>query len=357
MKTHRFFTLPGLSGLLFLPLLLSLSAAGARADEPASAAAPPSAFVRPPYLKRGDTVALVSPAGRLPDDCDTALIRGRFASWGLHVLFGAHCCDRGEAYFSAPDSLRAADLQAALDDPSVKAVIACRGGYGSVRLFPLLDLERLRDDPKWPVGFSDITALHLALRRLGIESIHGPMPSQFRFDAEDPSAESLRSALFGETVAVETPPHPCNRPGRASGRLVGGNLTMLSLAAGTPEALRCDEPAILFIEEVGEYVYRLDRMLRHLERSGALQGVAGVVVGHLTETPGAEKFGFGSPCEAVAEALRPLGVPVAFGFPAGHERPNLALFLGREATLEVTDSLTRLKFRDAAADDAVRKRD
>lgn len=348
MKINRFIMLPSLSRLLFLPLLL-LAAPAARAGEPVPAAAPPSAFVRPPYLKPGDTVALVCPAGRLPDDCDTALIRGRFASWGLHVLFGAHSCDGEEAYFSAPDSLRAADLQAALDDESVRAVIACRGGYGSVRLFPWLDLERLRDDPKWLVGFSDITTLHLALQRLGIESIHGPMPSQFLFDGEeDPSAESLRSALFGETVAVETPPHPCNRPGRASGRLAGGNLTMLSLAAGTPEALRCDAPAILFIEEVGEYVYRLDRMLRHLTRSGALQGVAGVVVGHLTDTPGAEKFGFGSPCEAVAEALRPLGVPVAFGFPAGHEQPNLALFLGREATLEVTDTLTRLVFRDSA---------
>ena len=190
---------------LSLCLLMLAASVVAQAAAPAAkrrARAAVERFVRPPYLRAGDTVALVAPARKLPDTCDTARIRERFAEWGLYAKFGVHACDRDEPYFSAPDSLRAADLQAAVDDPSVKAIIACRGGYGSARLLPMLDLEPLRRHPKWLVGFSDITALHLVLRRLGIESIHGTMPSRFTFDAEDPSADALRQALFGELTGL-----------------------------------------------------------------------------------------------------------------------------------------------------------
>ena len=190
------------------PILLLLAPLFAGAQESDS-----TGFLRPPYLHRGDTVGIVSPAGKLPLKTDTAKIRQRFESWGLHVKFGAHCADREQPYFAGTDEERAADLQAMINDESVKAVIACRGGYGSVRLLPLVDLARLRERPKWMVGFSDITMLHLALRKLRIESIHGPMPAGFDFDGkEDPSAESLRQALFGETVCIEVEPHPLNQP-------------------------------------------------------------------------------------------------------------------------------------------------
>ena len=317
----------------------------------ASVVAQPSAsetgdrhFVRPPYLQAGDTVALVAPAAKLPETCDTARIRERFAEWGLYAKFGTHACDRDEPYFSASDSLRAADLQAAVDDPSVKAIIACRGGYGSVRLLPMLDLEPLRRHPKWIVGFSDITMLHLALQHLGVESIHGTMPSRFIFDEEDLSAETLRQALFGDLAGLRAPHHTLDCEGTARGRVVGGNLTILSMAAGTPEALCPDEPTILFIEEVGEYAYHLDRMMRHLVRSGALRNVTGVVVGHLTDIAGLRKFGVAEPAEVIAEVLRPLGIPVAFGFPAGHDTSNFSLYLGRRATLTVDSQGARLFF-------------
>ena len=335
---------------LSLCLLMLAASVVAQAAAPAAkrrARAAVERFVRPPYLQAGDTVALVAPARKLPGTCDTARIRERFAEWGLYAKFGVHACDRDEPYFSAPDSLRAADLQAAVDDPSVKAIIACRGGYGSARLLPMLDLEPLRRHPKWLVGFSDITALHLVLRRLGVESIHGTMPSRFTFDAEDPSAEALRQALFGELTGLEAPHHPLDREGTARGRVVGGNLTLLSAAAGTPEALCPEAPAILFIEEVGEFAYRLDRMMRHLVRSGTLRHVTGVVVGHLTDIGGLRKFGVAEPAEALAEVLRPLGIPVAFGFPAGHDTPNFPLYLGRRATLTVDDREARLIFDSA----------
>lgn len=291
----------------------------------------------PPYLQLGDTVGLVAPAGRLPARTDTARIRERFASWGLYVKYGPHCCDDSESYFSAPDVQRAADLQAMLDDPSIKAVIACRGGYGSVRLLPWLRLEGLRGNPKWVVGFSDITTLHLSLSHLGIESIHGTMPGSFLFREEDVSAESLRRALFGLTRRIDVPAHPLNCPGQGRGRLTGGNLTVLCAACGTPEGLDFEEPTVLFIEEVGEHVYRVDRMLQQLLRSGVLYNVQAVVVGDFTRMSGAEQFGVDDVCEVVAANLRMLGIPLLFGLPAGHDKVNEALYLGREVSVSVDE--------------------
>lgn len=356
-------------------------------------------FIRPPWLREGDTVAIVAPAGKLSERVDTARIRQRFGEWGLQVRFGTCQNPDKKAYFAAPDSVRAEELQRAIDDPSVKAVIACRGGYGSVRLLPRLRLEALRRHPKWIVGFSDITTLHLVLHRLGIESIHGPMPGGFRFEEEgktgvgrkaepartassdrsrttaepkagrskscktterpargqvvggphaaEPegdSSESLREALFGEVHSIAAEPHPLNSPGEAHGRLAGGNLTVICAANGTPEALQADTPTILLIEEIGESAYRIDRMMQSLARCGVLERLRGVVVGHFTRTAGCERFGVEEP-EALLDAyLRPLGIPVAYGFPVGHEEPNQALYLGREVRLEVGAEGARLDF-------------
>lgn len=300
----------------------------------AASAADTLDFVRPPYLRIGDTVGLVTPAAKLSAKTDTALVRSRFASWGLHVKFSPHCCDRSDGYFAAPDSVRAADLQAMIEDPTVKAVIACRGGYGSVRLLPMLRLEELRWNPKWLVGFSDLTTLHAALACVGVESIHGTMPGSFVFEEEDLSAESLRRALFGLTRRIDVAPHPLDVAGKARGRLTGGNLTVLCAACGTAEAVNAEEPTILFLEEVNEYVYRVDRMMQQLLRSGALSNVQAVVVGDFTHIAGAERFG-AEAYERVAAHLRPLRIPLLFGFPAGHDSLNEALYMGRWVELTV----------------------
>lgn len=322
------------------PILLLLAPLFAGAQESDS-----TGFLRPPYLHWGDTVGIVSPAGKLPLKTDTAKIRQRFESWGLHVKFGAHCADREQPYFAGTDEERAADLQAMIDDESVKAVIACRGGYGSVRLLPLVDLARLRERPKWVVGFSDITMLHLALRKLRIESIHGPMPAGFDFDGkEDPSAESLRQALFGETVCIEVEPHPLNQPGTASGHLSGGNLTVIRSADGTPEELTAEEPTVLLIEEVGEFVYRIDRLMQSLTRSGRLGSLKAILVGHFSDMMGMKKFGVADAYAIISSYTRPLGIPVVFGFPAGHAEPNLAVYLGRRVTVSVDDEGARVEF-------------
>jgi len=285
-------------------------------------------FVRPPYLRIGDTVGLVAPAGRLSASVDTVRIRELFASWGLYVKFSPHSCNTSKPYFSASDADRAADLQQMIDDPSIKAVIACRGGYGSVRLLPLLQLEELRWNPKWLVGFSDITTLHLSLAQLGVESIHGPMPGSAAFWDEEESIEALRRALFGLTRRIESPRHRLNIPGTASGRLIGGNLTVLCAACGTPEDIYSEEPTVLFIEEINEHVYRVDRMMQQLLRSGALSNVQAVVVGGFTRMSGSEQFGADA-YRVIAELLEPLDIPVLFDFPAGHGRFNKAIYLGR----------------------------
>ena len=306
-------------------------------------------FVRPPYLRPGDTIGIVTPARKLKEKADTAKVRERFEEWGLKVKFGAHYADREQPYFAGTDIQRAADLQAMIDDPGVKAVVSYQGGYGSVRLLPLLDLTPLREHPKWIVGFSDVTMLHMALGRLGVESLHATMPGKFRFGADEKpeaivSDESLRSALFGRWTRIDAAAHPLNVSGTARGRLAGGNLSLLCSAIGTPEQPDFDTPTVLFIEEIGEQMYRLDRMMQQLERSGILAKCKAILVGHFTDMPGQKHFGVWDPCDIIAAYVRPLGLPVVFGIPAGHEDPNVALYMGREVAVTVNDAGASVEF-------------
>ena len=326
-----------------IPILLLLAPLLAGAQESDTAA-----FIRPPYLHRGDTVGIVSPAGKLPLNTDTAKNPRTFRVVGSAREI-RRPLRRPRTALLRRNRRRTRRRFAGDDRRSVgQSRDRLPRGYGSVRLLPLADLARLREEPKWVAGFSDITMLHLALRKLRIESIHGPMPSGFRFDGEeDPSAESLRQALFGETECIEVEPHPLNQPGTASGRLAGGNLTVSRSADGTPEELTTEEPTVLLIEEVGEFVYRIDRIMQSLARSGKLENLRAVVVGHFSEMLGMEKFGVADACAIISSYTRPLGIPVVFGFPAGHEDPNLAIYLGRRVTVSVDEEGARMEFAPA----------
>ena len=231
----------------------------------------------------------------------------------------------------------------------MKAVVSFQGGYGSVRLLPLIDLGRLREQPKWIVGFSDVTMLHLALGRLGVESLHATMPGKFRFGRDETpesivSDEALRSALLGLRQRIDTDPHPLNSPGTARGRLTGGNLAIVCSSLGTPEEPDFDAPTVLFIEEVGEHMYRLDRMMQQLARSGKLAKCKAILVGHFSDMAGQKHFGITDPYDIVAQYVRPLGIPVVFGLPAGHEDPNVALYMGREVTVTVGETGAAIEF-------------
>ena len=211
------------------------------------------------------------------------------------------------------------------------------------------DLDRLREQPKWIVGFSDVTMLHLALGRLGVESLHATMPGKFRFGRDETpeaivSDEALRSALLGLRQRIDTAPHPLNSPGTARGRLTGGNLAIVCSSLGTPEEPDFDAPTVLFIEEVGEHMYRLDRMMQQLARSGKLAKCKAILVGHFSDMAGQKHFGITDPYDIVAQYVRPLGIPVVFGLPAGHEDPNVALYMGREVTVTVGETGAAIEF-------------
>ncbi len=304
-------------------------------------------FIRPPFLREGDSVGLVA----ISSKTDSTQMKHYLAaidtlrSWGLRVRLGAHLFDRSGGWFPAPDSIRAQELQRMLDNPNFRAVLFFRGGYGAVRILDRIDLGALRRDPKWLAGFSDLTAIHYALRKTGVESIHGTMPSNFRTERaeRDTSALWLREALFGRVGGYAAAPHPFNRTGEAHGRLCGGNLSVLSSMNGTPEDNDFSEPTILLIEEVGESIHHVDRMLRTLLRSGKLERIEGLVVGDFTRIRGEKQWGT-SVYELIREYAEALDVPVLFGFPAGHDRLNAALYMGREVRLTVSEAGGELRF-------------
>lgn len=292
---------------------------------------------QPAYLKKGDKIAIVCPASRLPKNIDKAI--QVLASWGLEVVLG-ETVSADFHQFAGDDVLRAKDLQQALDDPSVKAVIAGRGGYGTIRIIDELDFTAFVENPKWIVGFSDITVLlsHL-YANFGIQSIHGQMP--YTFDEATPdSLDSLRKALFGEEIIYnyqpvdissneQGKPVVSNRPCAMEGTLIGGNLTLLVMMLGSVSDMDYTDK-VLFIEDIGERPAAIDRMMRMLKRAGKLSNLKGLIVGAFNELPD-EKISFGqSPEEVIWEVVKAYDYPVYFNFPVGHIDDNRAMVVGKK---------------------------
>ena len=295
----------------------------------------------PGYLKKGDSIAIVAPAGKISKEKINAAAK-TFESWGLKVVPGKHLF-RAYHQFSATDQERAADFQCMLDDKSVKAIICARGGYGVVRIIDRLDFSVFVKNPKWIVGFSDITIFfsHI-LTNYGIETLHAIMPLNFPdSDKENESLLTLRKALFGEPLNYTFSSFPLSRKGEGEGVLTGGNLSILCSLIGTKSDIDTDSK-ILFIEDVGEYLYRLDRMMWHIKRDGKLERLAGLIVGGMTEMKDNE-IPFGKNAyEIIAEAVKEYNYPVCYGFPAGHTDDNRALILGRKIKLTVNDDITTI---------------
>ena len=295
--------------------------------------------IAPPPLVAGQRVALVAPARKISlPEVETAVAQLR--AWGLEVVLGESI---GAAHhqFAGDDDLRRRDLQRQLDDPHIRAIFCARGGYGTGRLVDALDFKGFQQNPKWVAGFSDITVLSSHLLRLGYQSIHGVMPVLFGQPGGAAAIESLRRALFGEPLACAAPPYSLNRPGTATGELVGGNLSLLHTSTGTSSQVSF-AGRILFIEDLDEYLYHLDRMLLHLHRSGQLVGLAGLVVGHFSQLKdNAVPFGQ-TVQEIIHHYAQPYDWPVGYGFPVGHEPDNQALVVGRAATLTVDAAGSRL---------------
>lgn len=300
-----------------------------------------------PYLKKGDTVMIVAPAGIISDS--TALNDGikLFKDWGLHVKLGKHVFKRS-GHFAGTDEQRTEDFQAALDDKTVKAIWCARGGYGSVRILDKIDFTDFKENPKWLIGFSDITAFHSAIHTMGRETIHATMPVTVNFEHKErkKADKTLKRALFGKSLSYKTPKNDFNRQGKAKGQIIGGNLALLASMAGSKSAMFTGGK-ILFIEEIGEYIYSMDRMLYTLKRSGFFDNCVGVIVGGISNVK-ENNTDFGKPIEQVIlDILDYDDIPVVFDFPAGHIRDNRAIILGREVTLEVKKNKKgSIKFRD-----------
>lgn len=301
------------------------------------------AVIVPPYLKKGDTIGIVCPSGYMPEEKILACERVLTGSWGFKVKRGK-TVGHQHHYFSGTDSERLDDLQQMIDDNEVKAILFGRGGYGMSRIIDDIDFRALKKNPKWIIGFSDITLLHSHIHeRFNIATLHAPMGGAFNIDnGSNEYLQSLRKAITGKKSIYQVGVHSFNRGGTAVGKLVGGNLTLLAHACGTNSDLNT-KGKILFLEEIGEYLYNIDRMLYQLKRSGKFEGLAGLIVGGFTGNKDTE-IPFGKSVEEIiAEIFFEYDFPVCFGFPVSHERENYALKVGVDCELKVTKSKVVLK--------------
>ncbi|TLX70944.1 LD-carboxypeptidase [Labilibacter sediminis] len=297
-------------------------------------------MIHPPHLQKGDTIGIVAPAGRI----DQNIIQQaclRIESFGYKTKL-APSIHKHHFNFSATDIERRNDLQAMLDDDSVKAILCTRGGYGTIRIIDDIDFSSFKKNPKWIIGFSDITVLHAAIQKLGVASIHGPMcKSLLNYTESSLDIDILFSFLTGESPEYIINPYPTNRLGTAKGTLCGGNLSILHALRGTK--LDFDPTGkILFIEDLSEYLYHLDRVMHNLKLGGVLEKLSGLVVGQFTDMHDNEKP-FGQNIEEIIfNSVSEYNYPVAFNFPAGHIETNFPLILGDTVELKVSSDETCL---------------
>ena len=302
-------------------------------------------FAQPPYLKSGDKVAIIAPSGILKSkEGEVRQAEQLLRSWGLEVVVGEYVFEQNH-HFAGTDAQRAQDLQEAMDDPTISAIWCARGGYGTVRILDQLDFTKIKQQPKWIIGYSDITALHNELHNHGLESIHALMCVSLTEDLEgiENSVATFKQALFGNLGTYTLEGSNYNKIGSATGPLVGGNLTMLHTMLGSESSIDTTGK-ILFIEEIGEYKYHIDRMLQSLKRAGYFENCAGVIVGDFSKLRKNTTQWGTSIEQLILDVLAEYDIPVAFNMPAGHEKDNRALVLGRNITLKVNKVNTTIKF-------------
>ncbi|MGY8910364.1 MAG: S66 peptidase family protein [Flavobacteriales bacterium] len=306
-------------------------------------------LTRPPFLKVGDTIAIVAPAGILQGRQATIQQAQKLAeSWGLKVVIGKNIYNQNN-HFAGTDDERCQDFQDALDNKKVKAIWAARGGYGSVRILDMLDFTVFKKHPKWVIGYSDITAFHNHIHNLGFETLHAMMPTSLEEKPEEiiETIASFKKALFGEHLNYEIPSSPYNRTFSSKeikGELIGGNLAILTSMLGSKSQLKT-ENKILFIEEIGEYKYSIDRMLQSLKRAGYFTKVNAVIVGDMSLIK-KNTTNWGSSIEQLILDVIPEDIPVLFDFPAGHEAENRAMIFGRVIKLAVGSEQYSVIFED-----------
>ncbi len=296
----------------------------------------------PPYLKKGDIIGMVAPAGFMSIEKMQSCIE-TLDAWGYTVQLGTTTHSQSQNYFSGSDDERLVDLQLMLDNPDVRAIMCARGGYGMSRIIDQIDFKQFCKHPKWIIGFSDITVLHAHLyAHMKMASLHAPMANAFNDGAsENQYVRSLKDALEGQSSHYECLPHPLNRLGHVKGELVGGNLSLLVHVIGTPSDIKTKN-RILFLEDVGEYLYQIDRMMIQLKRSGKLDKLAGLIIGGFTEIKDTERPFGGTAEDIISQHVQEFDYPVCFGFPVSHVQENYALKMGTKYQLKVGNELVAL---------------
>ena len=294
-------------------------------------------LLRPPYLKTGDTVIILSTARKISHE-EVAPAVKLFESWGLKVRLG-NTIGLSDNQYAGTDKQRLDDIQQAVNDESISAIICARGGYGTVRIVDDIDWTGLLKHPKWITGFSDMTYLHVHLNQtLGVQTLHSSVPALFHRNTPE-AIDTIRQHLFGEEVIYDAAWHELNRKGEAKGVLIGGNLSILYSITGTRSGFNT-AGKILFIEDIDERLYHLDRMMINLKRSGKLQDLAGLIVGGMTDmSDNAVPFGKTAE-EIIMEHVSEFDYPVCFNFPAGHIADNRAVVLGKVTKMIVGERTT-----------------
>ncbi|MEM9679032.1 MAG: LD-carboxypeptidase [Bacteroidota bacterium] len=304
-----------------------------------------TSLIQPPYLKSGDTVAIVAPSGILKNRYrEVEQAESLLKSWGLRVVVGKYVFSK-DNHFAGTDDERCEDMQEALDNPNISAIWCARGGYGTVRILDKLDYTKFRLNPKWIIGYSDITALHNQLHNEGFQSLHALMCVSLTEDLNEikETVATFKETIFGNPRSYQLAGSEYNREGSATGQLVGGNLTILHTMLGSETSIDTSNK-ILFIEEIGEYKYHIDRMLQSLKRAGYFTNCKGVVVGDMTKLRRNTTLWGTSIEQLILDALAEYDFPIAFNMPAGHEDDNRALVFGRQITLDVSKSKSSVVF-------------
>lgn len=297
-------------------------------------------MIVPPYLKKGDCIGITCPAGFMAAEKAQTCIN-TLQRWGFEVMVGKTLGSRSKNYFSANDDVRQNEMQAMLDDENIHAILCGRGGYGVTRIIDGLDFTKFKKKPKWIIGFSDITVLHAHLyTKIKVASLHAPMASAFN-DGENKYINAWHKAMIGKKAKYSCAAHPFNKPGTATAELVGGNLSLLVHLIGTPSDI-ITKNKLLFIEDIGEHIYNIDRMFYQLKRSGKLDNLVGLIVGGFTDMQDTERPFGKKVYKLIKDITEAYNYPVCFGFPVSHQTENYALKIGLPYTLKIGKNKTQL---------------
>ncbi len=297
-------------------------------------------MIIPLKLKVGDKIGIISTARKISlEELSPAI--NTLESWGLEVVLAENLFEEDNQFAGAVKQ-RTTDLQSMINNDKIKAILCARGGYGTVQIIDNIDFTNLKKNPKWIVGYSDVTVLHSHLHNLGVASMHATMPKNFATNTKD-ALESLKKSLFREETIVEYDPHPFNKKGRIEAEIVGGNLSILYSLLGSDSDIDTDGK-ILFMEDLDEYLYHIDRMIMNLKRNGKFENLKALIVGGMSDMNDND-IPFGKTAEQIIlEHTKDYDFPICFGFPAGHINDNSAIVFGVKSLLEISAKKVRLTY-------------